>query len=242
MPSTASALSKTLPKNTVAAIIPARNEEATVGNIVRRVLASSDCDVVVVDDASSDGTAAAARQAGAHVISLYIRLNAWGAMQTGLRYAVKKGYTTAVTLDSDGQHQPESIQYLLSPVKAGKADVVIGSYPARGSRSRKFAWTFFKRLTKLSFHDLTSGFRVYNRPVMEVLASNKATILDYQDLGVLLLLRRLRFRIVELPVFMEQRAAGKSKVFNSWLTVFRYMIQTIILCMSKFELTSYKEE
>lgn len=224
------------------AIIPARNEEATVGTVVRRIKEIVGCDVLVVDDASTDRTAQNARESGATVLSLASQLNAWGATQTGFRYAVKRGFQAAVTLDSDGQHLAESAHSLLPYLFDKKADVVIGAFPQRGSQARKIAWSFFRRLTGLSCEDLTSGLRAYNAAAMRMLASPKATILDYQDLGVLLLLRKSGFTIMEVPVIMRQRAAGKSKIFDNWFTVARYMVQTFILCLSKIDLRTEKDE
>ncbi|HCB14421.1 MAG TPA: glycosyl transferase, partial [Gammaproteobacteria bacterium] len=89
------------------ALIPAYNEAATAGTIVAQVRELWNCPVVVIDDCSTDATAHAARTAGATVLPLTIQLGAWGAMQTGLRYALRQGYRTAITLDADGQHEPE---------------------------------------------------------------------------------------------------------------------------------------
>jgi hypothetical protein len=223
------------PGHKLIAIIPARNEEATVGTVVSMVRKMVGCDVLVVNDASIDNTAQIAKSKGAKVLTLALQLNAWGATQAGFRFALRAGYQTAVTLDSDGQHLAESIHSLLPSLMNNTADVVIGAYPQRGSRARKIAWSFFRFITGLSYEDLTSGLRAYNLKAMELLASPAATILDYQDLGVLLLLRKSGLEIKEIPVIMRQREAGKSKVFDNWFTVARYMIQTFILCLSKMD-------
>ena len=86
-------------------IIPAWNEEESVGGVVQSV---RECvpraDVLVVSDGSRDGTAAAARKAGADVLDLKINLGVGGAMRAGFVYAVDNGYRTAVQVDADGQH------------------------------------------------------------------------------------------------------------------------------------------
>lgn len=217
-------------------ILPAHNEEKTVPQVVRAARAVTKADVVVVDDASTDATVAVAQMAGAVVLPLPLQLNAWGATQTGLRYAVKNGYTLVITMDADGQHDAESIPALLEPIIAGRCDVAIGACPQRGSRARKLAWAFFRRLTGLSLEDLTSGLRAYNLAAMTTLASRDATLLDYQDLGVLLLLRRSGLVIAEVPVAMCLRHTGKSRIFSSWLQVFLYLVHTGILCLSKSHL------
>ena len=103
------------------ALIPAYNEEATVGVIVSQVRALWRCPVVVIDDGSTDATARVAGAAGAIVLPLTIQLGAWGAIQTGLRYALRQGYQTAITLDADGQHEPKEIGALLQPLATAAA-------------------------------------------------------------------------------------------------------------------------
>ena len=215
------------------ALIPAYNEEATVGTIVAQVRQLWHCPVVVIDDCSTDATIAVARAAGAIVLPLTLQLGAWGAMQTGLRYALRQGYRTAITLDADGQHEPRDIGPLLEPLANGRADVSIGAFPERASRARRLAWSYFRWLTGLELEDITSGFRAYSHTAMCVLATGEASLLDYQDVGVLLILRRKGLRIVEVPVSMQPRTLGASRVFRSWWVVGKYMLQTSLLCLAR---------
>jgi hypothetical protein len=215
------------------ALIPAYNEEATVGAIVAQVRAMWGCPVVVIDDCSTDATARTARAAGAVVLPLTIQLGAWGAIQTGLRYALSHGYRVAITLDADGQHEPQDIGNLLQPLAANAADVAIGAFPERASRARRIAWSYFRGITGLKLEDITSGFRAYNHAAITVLASREASLLDYQDVGVLLILRRKGLRIVETPVAMQPRVLGASRVFRSWWVVGKYMLQTSLLCIAR---------
>lgn len=215
------------------ALIPAYNEEATVGRIVARVQRLWRCPVIVIDDCSADATADIARAAGAIVLPLAIQLGAWGAIQTGLRYALQHGYRTVVTLDADGQHEPESIGDLLQLLATHPADVVIGAFPERASRARRIAWSYFRLLTGIRLEDITSGFRAYNHAAITVLASREASLLDYQDVGVLLILFRKGLRIAEAPVSMQPRTAGASRIFGSWWIVGKYMLQTSLLCLAR---------
>ncbi len=214
-------------------LIPAHNEAATVGAIVAQIRALWGCPVVVIDDCSTDRTAQVARTAGAVVLPLTLQLGAWGAIQTGLRYALRHHYRTAITLDADGQHEPASIGTLLQPLTTHQADVVIGAFPERASRARRLAWSYFRLLTGIRLNDITSGLRAYNQAAMTVLASREATLLDYQDVGVLLILRRKGLQIIEAPVSMQPRAMGASKVFRSWWSVGKYMLQTSLLCLAR---------
>ena len=216
------------------AIIPARNEAATVGEIVRRVRTVVGSEILVVNDASDDATSAQARVAGAKVIDLPFRLGAWGAAQTGLRYAKRNGFRIALTLDADGQHHPEELPALLDGWRSSGAHVAIGTYPSRLSAAKRLAWRYFRVLTGIGVQDFTSGLRVYDRRAISVLASRKASLLDYQDLGVLMLLRKKGLRLHEVPTVMSPRRTGGSRVFSSWLMVTRYMLHTTVLCFAQF--------
>jgi hypothetical protein len=188
--------------------------------------------VLVVDDLSDDGTGDIARAAGARVLRPALGLGAWGGMQTGIRYGLRKGFSRVVTMDADGQHEVAELPGLLRA--SANADVVIGAFPQRVSRLRRIAWTWFRVLTGLNVTDLTSGFRSYGGAALVVLAGSEATLLDYQDVGTLLLLRRAGLRMVEVPVTMNARVSGKSRIFNSWISVGRYMAVTTLLCLSRW--------
>jgi len=219
-------------RSTLAVLVPAWNEEVTVADVVSKIRNDCQYDVIVINDASTDQTAERAAAAGATVLNLPINLGAWGATQTGIRFALKKGYREVVTMDADGQHLPAAIPDLLAPIAAGEADMVIGSCTQRGSKARKMAWRFFRGMTGLGIEDLTSGFRAYDLPAMKILASKKATLLEYQDVGVLLLLIHAGLRMQEIKVPMRVRVAGSSKIFSSWFKVAEYLLLTLILCTS----------
>jgi glycosyltransferase involved in cell wall biosynthesis len=216
----------------VLVVIPARNEADSLGAVLDEVRAHGFRHMMVVDDASTDSTSAVARRAGVPVLSLGIQLGAWGAIQTGLRYAARRGYEIVVTMDGDGQHLAMTINSLIKPLTNGEADVVIGVHPPRVSRARRLAWSYFRLLTGLKFEDLTSGFRAYGPDAIRALSAPVATLLDYQDVGVLLMLRRARFRIREVPTPMRERAVGASRVFSSWYAVGKYLVHTSVLSIA----------
>lgn len=214
-------------------VIPAHNEAATVGAVVSAVRTSPGWHVLVVNDASADETAQQAAAAGATVLNLSVPLGAWGAAQTGLRYALLEGYDYVVTMDADGQHEVASLPAVLEPVLEKAAQVSIGSCVARASQARRAAWTVFRGLSQLPHMDLTSGLRGYSRDAMELLIQPEATLLDFQDVGVLARLHHAGLRVVEVPVTMLAREHGKSRVFKSWWRVAGYMLQTVILSLAK---------
>jgi len=214
-------------------LIPALNEEESVGSVVSEIIRLHHLPVVVIDDASVDRTRVMARLSGAVVLPLRNHLGAWGATQAGLRYAFKHRYPAAVTMDADGQHPAAGIALLLEEMDAGEADVVVGSWPERGSAARRLAWTLFRQMTGIKLKDLTSGFRAYNRRAVSCLVGADTSLLDYQDLGVLIHLRLQGLRMKEIAVEMRLREEGHSRIFTTWWTVMRYLLYTGILCASR---------
>jgi glycosyltransferase involved in cell wall biosynthesis len=215
--------------------MPARDEAATVGTVVEGVQQILGCQVLVVDDASSDDTAATARAAGASVLTLPLGLGAWGATQAGIRYARRNGFSGVITLDADGQHLPESLPMLLAAQAETGSNVVIGTCVKRLSRAKRIAWRYLRLLTGLRLTDFTSGLRLYDASAIDVLAGQEASLLDYQDVGVLMLLSRGGLRITETPVTMVPRRAGHSRVFASWPVVAKYMLHTTVLCIAQLD-------
>ncbi len=201
----------------VAVIMPAHNEEQTVGTVIARLKALvPEADVVVINDASTDRTAEVARAAGATVISLPINLGYGGAVQTGFKFAVRKGYDAVVLMDADGQHDPECVPTLLKALE--DADFVLGSRflgecRYRVSLPRRIGmWLFgtiVRRVTRQPITDPTSGFQALRREVVAFLADDHYPV-DFPDADVLILLHRAGFRIKEVPVVMHQRVFGES--------------------------------
>ena len=226
----------TLPDTTI--VMPAFNEGQVIGSVIKEIHDICDLPILVVDDASTDDTVARAEAAGATVISLPVQLGAWGATQTGLRYALRHHFEFVISMDADGQHEAKSLREILEPIASGKADVAIGACTRRGSLLRKIAWGMMKQVSGLKLEDITSGFRVYNRKAIRELASWRATFLDYQDIGVLLLLQSKNIVVADVEVPMQARRNGKSRVFHSWLTVIYYMSHTLLLGLSKRSMAS----
>lgn len=215
-------------------VIPARNEELSVAEVVDGVGRAVDWEVVVVDDASTDSTRSEAIEAGASVLQLPFRIGAWGATQAGMAYALREGYQWCLTMDADGQHPTQSIDAVSGPVACGFVDVAIGVCPERVSSARSAALSFFKRFTGLNLQDVTSGMRAYNAAAIRLLTSREASMLHYQDIGVLLMLREAGMRATEIPVSMEARRNGHSRIYDSWWTVAGYLVETFVLSAGKW--------
>src|SRR5665811_171346 len=113
-------------------VIPARDEAATIGQVVGSLIAAGWQHIFVIDDHSSDDTGNIARRAGASVARPLLPLGAWGGMQLGVRHALAQGYQAVITMDADGQHEVHEIPALIAG--STDADIVIGAHPARASR------------------------------------------------------------------------------------------------------------
>lgn len=147
---------------TLSIIVPARNESATIGDIVSVAKSKyADAEIVVVDDGSSDDTARIAEESGASVIRHPVSLGNGASVKTGARAARGEVF---VFLDGDGQHDPCEISKLLAKLDQGY-DMVVGARDASSHASigRLFANGVYNRLASWlsgrEIRDLTSGFR-----------------------------------------------------------------------------------
>lgn len=204
----------------VLVIIPAFNESETIADVVESVRTQTPgYDVLVVDDGSSDDTAAIARRAGANLIQLPYNMGIGSTVQTGYRYALQEGYDIAVQCDADGQHPVHQIKRIVAAVEEGKADLVIGSrYVAdsdyRPSFSRRVGKSLLSRLvnsvTGGGITDTTSGFRAMNRDVIGLFAQYYPD--DYPEAEALVTVYKSGLKAVEVPVDMLQRQGGVSSI------------------------------
>jgi glycosyltransferase involved in cell wall biosynthesis len=175
-------------------------------------------DVVVVDDGSTDGTAAAAREAGALVVQLPFNLGVGGAVRAGLRWAEGHAYDRAIVVDADGQHDPHGIDALVAALDDG-ADMALGSRFAPGAppyhvgRVRRIAMSHLRfvvrRVAHRRFTDVTSGFRAFDRPVLELLARSYPAEYLADTVEALLMVSYAGFRVDEVPIAMRPRAGGR---------------------------------
>jgi glycosyltransferase involved in cell wall biosynthesis len=204
--------------------IPAWNEEASVAEVIADVRkALPQADVLVVDDGSTDATAARARECGALVASLPFNQGLGAALQTGYLYALREGYDCCAHLDADGQHPAAEVARLLAEVTADRADLVIGSRyrdPAaemggdeyRPTISRRIGTSVFRFFltlaTRQRFTDTTSGMRAANRRVMSLFSENYSP--DFAEIESLQLAVRQGLRVEEVPVRMLERTGGSS--------------------------------
>ncbi|HEY5659823.1 MAG TPA: glycosyltransferase family 2 protein [Gaiellaceae bacterium] len=202
------------------AIVPALNEEQTVGRVIDEIWAfDAGFDIVVVDDGSVDRTAGVAADRGAHVLRLPFNLGIGGAMQTGFRFAFEQGYDIAVQIDGDGQHDASQLPKILGPVLAGKADLCVGSRftgdgAYRSSFARRVGIKIFasvvSAVVRQKVTDTTSGFRAVNRRGIALFAADYPH--DYPEVESTVMLVKHKLTLEEVPVAMRERGSGASSI------------------------------
>ncbi len=203
------------------AIVPAYNEAEVVGRVVRDLQRDAPgFDVLVIDDGSTDATAARAESQGAVVIRHPFNLGIGGAVQSGYKYALANGYDVAAQVDGDGQHKPSYLEVMLHELHTeGVADMVCGSrfrgdpgykVPiARRIGNRIFS-LLLTRIVRQRITDPTSGFRITNRHGIELFARDYPH--DYPEVEAILMLHAHRLRIREVPMQMNARGYGRSSI------------------------------
>jgi glycosyltransferase involved in cell wall biosynthesis len=208
--------------------IPAWNEEANLPAVLDELRAGlPGTDVLVVDDGSTDATAAVAREHGAEVLSFGENRGLQEGVAAGYAYADEHGFDFVGRVDADGQHPVEELARLLEIVRAGDADVAVGSRFASGdgydayryepSPARRFGTAVLRRAVRVAlgrpFLDATSGMYAANRHAMPVLGEPYTS--GAPEVESLLRLRDAGLEVVEVPVHMRERASGESKLRGS---------------------------
>lgn len=214
--------------------IPCLNEAATIADVVanvpREISGIARVDVLVVDDGSSDETAAEARQAGAIVIQHPGNRGVGVAFQTAAGYAVDRQYDVMVNIDGDRQFNPQDIPKLVEPVLRGAADMVTASrfvdkslipdMPKVKLFGNHMMSYLISRLIRQRFHDVSCGFRCYNREALLRLNLHGAftyTQESFLDFAV------KNLRIKEVPIEVQYFPDRKSRVAGS---IWKYAVNT----------------
>ena len=200
-------------------LMPAYNEADCIGRVVREIHQTlPDCDILVIDDGSTDGTAQAV-PAPARVVTLPFNQGIGGAMQTGYRFAQQRGYDVAVQVDADGQHPAECVPRLIEALREQEADLVVGSrfldersYRPPPSRMLGISImrALLRALTGRAITDCTSGFRAAGRRAIAAFAHWYPE--DYPEPEVILLLHRAGYTVRETAVQMNPRTTGTTSI------------------------------
>ena len=208
--------------------IPAWNEEDNLPAVLDALHADlPDADVLVIDDGSTDRTADVAREHGAEVQSLGTNLGLRFGIAAGYRYALEHGYAYCGRVDADGQHPAHELARLLALVRSGECDVAVGSrfvsgegYPAYRylpSPARRLGTAALRRAMRLTlgraFGDATSGLYAVNALALPLLAETYMS--RAPEVEALVRIANAGLHLEEVPVTMEARASGESKLRGS---------------------------
>ena len=230
-------------KENILVIIPAYNESRSIRGIIEQIKnCLPEADILVVNDGSTDNTSQTAVDAGASVLNHPLNMGYGAALQTGYKYAQKKGYTYILQMDADGQHEPLSLKDILKELKSGNTDVVIGS---RFLHKESYDPALFRKtgmklfgliasvITGQKITDPTSGFQGYCRDVLKFLVSDYFPT-DYPDADVIVMIHKRGFKIKEIPVVMcsgsgESMHSGTKPLYY----IFKMMLSLFVTVLRK---------
>ena len=218
-------------------IVPAYDEEGGIRGVLRRIpdeVLGHQVKTVVVDDGSTDKTAAIAREEGVPIVTHVVNRGQGDALRTGFAIAQAEKSQIVVNLDADGQYKPEELERLVKPIVEAEADFVLGSrfmgfYQEAGS-VRHLGVVFFSRmislLTGVKVSDCTNGYRAIRVSELHKLHLREDRF-NANEIILEALKHELRFE--QVPVSMMSRAAGETKkppMLAYPLGVFRVIIST----------------
>lgn len=222
----------------VIAVIPAFNEAHSIGKVLERV-GKHVSEIIVVDDGSTDGTGDIASSMGVTVLRNARNMGKGFALKRGFLECLRKAPHVVITLDADGQHDPNDIPNLLLPINEKRADIVIGSRYVKGSRMdaplvRKIGLATINSLNKhllsSSVIDSQSGFRAYSKRTFNLLVSSAGYGAEVEQLNEL---HAHGFKVAEVPVSIQYKDLVKTSKRNFILhgvsiasTILRIAIET----------------
>jgi len=218
-------------------VIPAFNEETHIGDVIAACRREGYEHIVVVDDGSTDRTAALAGKAGAAVVSHLINRGAGAATQTGLAVARLLGADAAVTIDGDGQHAARDIKNLLEALKETGADIIIGSRFLQKGNDIPFGRKVFNNFANIVtlllaghyFSDSQSGMKAFSRKALSML---EITANGYEfSSEIFREARHHRLKVKEVPisVLYSPYSLSKGQHFATGMTtILKLMIRSIM--------------
>ena len=212
-------------------LLPAFNEAGNIGSVLDAIIEQYPrLPVLVVDDGSTDGTAAEVEKRKVRMLTHPFNLGYGAALQTGFTYALKEGFECVVQVDADGQHEPRSLGDLVAALQGGEADIVVGSrfLEPTGytlSPARMAGIILFRSLASLftgrKITDATSGYQALGTRALELYTGEEYPA-DYPDADVLIMAHRAGLRITEIPVMMYPDD-GKSRSMHGGLKPVYYV-------------------
>ena len=216
----------------IGVVIPALDAAATIADVVARARRRLP-DVLVVDDGSRDDTAQRAAAAGAAVVRHEVNRGKGAALQTGFARMLERGARAIITLDADGQHDPEDIARFIEAWEGRGAHLVIGSRAAAFERmtpKRSFANRFscgaFAFFTGVELRDSQSGYRLYDATFLRSLRLRRHAY--DAEIEALLVAVRDRRRIESIEIRVPEVDGTGSSHYRPWLDTYR-MCRTVVL-------------
>jgi len=203
---------------TVSVIIPSFNEEETVGGVVRDALTHAE-EIIVIDDGSTDGTAAVAAEAGAAVIRQGRNMGVLAAVARGLKEA--RG-DILVTLDADGQHDPADIPRLIQPIVDDEADLVLGRRPSLPHFSERVITALTRLRVKCT--DASTGFRAIRKSIAEEMELHGSCLCG----TFILEAHRLGARVAEVSIAIRPRTEGRRRIQTRHVKQILYVFYDLI--------------
>ena len=201
---------------TVVALIPGYQEGPRIATVVER--ARAHLPVVVVDDGSTDDTAAQAEAAGATVLRQVPNAGKGAALRAGFRYALERGAPAVVTLDADGQHDPAEIPLFLAAFEAGRPELVVGCRdfadmpPLRRLSNTLGTWVFSAAVGR-HVADNQSGYRLIGRRLMTALLDSEETGFEFE---VEMIARCIALGLPMTEVPLRTIYAGEPSHIRNW--------------------------
>lgn len=222
-------------------IIPCYNEEENVLNVYNTIKQFNEkndqmLDYLFINDGSNDNTLNLLKNNNLNHINLINNLGIGGAIQTGYKYAYENDYDIAIQFDGDGQHDINYVPKICEPIINGQADMVIGTRYLDKKES-EFQSTFMRRvgsniisifikiLCRKKITDPTSGFRAVNKNVIREFANNYPNEYPEPESNVSLLVKG--YKVMEIPVSMNERKAGVSSITKNFWKPVDYMIKVV---------------
>lgn len=223
----------------IIATIPAKNEQATISQVIKGIKEVFDqlkypSKILVLDDASTDSTAEVAKRAGAIVYSLPVSRGLANVFRTELKKSLELGADIIVHIDADNQYMPSEIPRLIEPIIEKKADLVLGNRFGFGKPplpwlkrwgNRAFSRTISKIINQ-KIYDCQTGFRCFTRELAE-----KVNIISTHTYTQEQIIRAVKenFKVKEVPVHFLVRTSGKSRLLSNpfeyalkaWINILR---------------------
>lgn len=224
-------------------VIPAYNEADNIVRVVENLRQNyPQYEYLVINDGSKDATAQICRERGYHFLDLSVNLGLSGAVQAGMKYAVKKGYDAVLQYDGDGQHRAEYIKDMVECMTKNGMDIVIGSrfltekkpFTARMIGSRVIS-AIIRMTTGAKITDPTSGMRVFGKKVMQEFAAE----MNYgpEPDTISYLIKKKKIKVREVQVEMDERIAGES-----YLNIAKSIEYMIFMCFSIIFIQQFRKD